>query len=334
MSPERRSRHDSHPDCFAVKLHLEEVGARLCQTTQSLSNWESTSGISRQEVRRGTSVIALLNPTAGPGASFKPVVHKEGLVADSLKQFGRFLGSNTVIGMAQKVGLTPPPPPLSVRNLVHLAGRPLQPTNIQLSFSGHPLPPNDVPITQSEISWEDPGAGSLRQATTWEVRLKKVGSPFDFLVIGTSREPHSPINVVLEFNSSYLLIITPSNARGKGPDSPVFEFHTRPSLPLPLPQFVKPVITVSGSGSGLGSVFVVSGSGFSPNSNVRVHVVDDQLNQRDFNQSADGQGKLNGRIGLPCNSGLGLHFSATDGRSDPSDRTGVLFSNTFNTTCP
>jgi hypothetical protein len=39
-----------------------------------------------------------------------------------LLQFARFLGSNTVRGMVQKVGLKwPPPPPISVRNLIQLA---------------------------------------------------------------------------------------------------------------------------------------------------------------------------------------------------------------------
>jgi hypothetical protein len=108
-----------------------------------------------------------------------------------------------------------------------------------------------------------------------------------------------------------------------------------PSPPPPLPP-VKPTIAVSSSGSGQSSVFVVSGSGFSPNRDVRIRVVDDAFppHERDFNQSADGAGKLNARLGIPCNSGQGLHFSATDGRPDPSDLTGVLFSNTFNTSCP
>jgi hypothetical protein len=39
----------------------------------------------------------------------------------SLRQWSSILGSNTVIGMARAVGLTPPPPPISVRNLVNFA---------------------------------------------------------------------------------------------------------------------------------------------------------------------------------------------------------------------
>jgi hypothetical protein len=67
---------------------------------------------------------------------------------------------------------------------------------------------------------------------------------------------------------------------------------------------------------------------------VRIRVVDDALNERDTHQSADGSGHLNARLPIPCNSGLGLHFSATDGRPDSSDLTGFLWSNTFNIPCP
>src|SRR5438046_5737573 len=97
----------------------------------------------------------------------------------SLIEFARLLGSNTVIGMAQKVGLTAPPPPISVRTLVRSFGLPLRPTNIQLNLSGQPLSPNNVPISGFGYSWEDPGTGSPRQATIWESRIKKIGSQFD-----------------------------------------------------------------------------------------------------------------------------------------------------------
>lgn len=119
------------------------------------------------------------------------------------------------------------------------------------------------------------------------------------------------------------------NARERpGPPPPPPGLPPRPELP------VRPSIGVSSSGSGQGSVFVIAGSGFSPNHDVRIRVVDDALNERDFHQSTDGLGRLNARLGIPCNSGLGLHFSATDGRPDPSDLTGFLWSNTFNIPCP
>jgi hypothetical protein len=113
--------------------------------------------------------------------------------------------------------------------------------------------------------------------------------------------------------------------------------------PVPPPSPVPPTINVTRSGSGQGSVFTVSGFGFLSNSNVRIRIVDDAFHDISFDKGSDnqpiktnGEGRLAARIQLPCNSGLGLHFSATDGRAvpDQQDHTGVLFSNTFNTSCP
>lgn len=103
----------------------------------------------------------------------------------------------------------------------------------------------------------------------------------------------------------------------------------QPTPPPPSP----PTISVSSSGSGQNATFTVIGSGFTPGANVRVRIVDDALNENDKQASADGQGHLNFRFSLPCQSGLNLHFSATDGRPDPN-LTGVLFSNNVQLPCP
>jgi len=103
---------------------------------------------------------------------------------------------------------------------------------------------------------------------------------------------------------------------------------------VPPPPPIPPTISVASSGSDQSSVFMVSGSGFTPNHDVRIRVVDDGFNELDFHQSTDSSGKLNARLGIPCNAGGTLHFSATDGRSDPSNDTGFLWSNTFNIPCP
>jgi hypothetical protein len=86
---------------------------------------------------------------------------------DSLNQIAQLLGSNTVIGMAQKVGLTPPPPSISVRNLINLADPPLplapvdlQPNNGARSVSNDPL-----------IFFRDPGAGTRKAAGQFEFVL-------------------------------------------------------------------------------------------------------------------------------------------------------------------
>jgi hypothetical protein len=96
-----------------------------------------------------------------------------------------------------------------------------------------------------------------------------------------------------------------------------------------------PTIRVTSEGTGGSSVFVVTGSGFLAGRQVTIRVVDNAGNTvGPFQQSADANGNLNFRQSIPCNSGLALHFSATDSRPNPHDLTGVLFSNTVHTTCP
>jgi len=95
-----------------------------------------------------------------------------------------------------------------------------------------------------------------------------------------------------------------------------------------------PQIGVIREGAGAGSVFVIEGSGFLPNKTVTVRVVDEGFNTRTFSQSSDASGKIGIRLSLSCISGLTLHFSATDSRPSSDDITGVLWSNTFTTTCP
>jgi hypothetical protein len=70
------------------------------------------------------------------------------------------------------------------------------------------------------------------------------------------------------------------------------------------------------------------------NSTVTIRVVDDMVNTKTYQQSATSDGHLNAHLGISCNSGGSLHFSATDGTADPHDLTGVLWSNTFTTPCP
>lgn len=107
--------------------------------------------------------------------------------------------------------------------------------------------------------------------------------------------------------------------------------------PVTVEPTTKPQITaVRSEGSGGDAVFIVEGKGFQSGHDVRVRVVDDQLQEINFHQSADSEGKLTARLSIPCISGLTLHFTATDGRSVPPsvDHTGFLFSNTFNISCP
>jgi hypothetical protein len=255
----------------------------------------------------------------------------------SVRDFAKLTGVKTVTEMATKLGLDPITRPLSVRNLILSFGPPLEPTNLRITWLeglfpqrpvDHPPDSSNVPLRGSSLQWDDPGKGSQRVATAWTLHLQFKGTAKDFAIPALV-----PFSMDFDSDTFYSWKVIPANEFGLGPFSSSFTFHTEQATPPPPPP-VKPTISVTKSGSGEGSVFVVAGSGFSPNADVRIRVVDDTLAERDFHQSVDGSGKLNSTLGIPCVSGLGLHFSATDGRPDPSDLTGVLFSNTVTTSCP
>ena len=249
------------------------------------------------------------------------------------------LGANTVTGVAAKFGLQRP---FSVRDMVNTYGSPLQPTNLRINWSGADHPPNstNVPIRAGLVvfEWDDPGIGTVREAACI-LHFQFKGTSLDAGRVKSPTQFQGNIGVNnIDYNTAYSWQLTPVNEFGQGPSSPAFTFVTEaepaPPPPPPPPPPQHPVISVASSGTGQQSVFTVTGSGFSPNKDVRIRVVDDALNERDFHQSADGSGKLNARLGMGCNSGGTLHFSATDGRADHSDLTGVLWSNTFNIPCP
>jgi hypothetical protein len=105
----------------------------------------------------------------------------------------------------------------------------------------------------------------------------------------------------------------------------------QPAPPRPRPA--PPVIAVQSKGDG---GFVVSGSGFLPNATVHIRVVDGPFGSEVFfTDTTNAEGKLLGfSTGKICQRPGQLFFSANDGRSDPSDHTGALFSNTVTTSCP
>jgi hypothetical protein len=102
--------------------------------------------------------------------------------------------------------------------------------------------------------------------------------------------------------------------------------------PVP-PPTTRPSIAVQGKGDGS---FVVTGSGFLPAATVHIRVVDGPFgNSVFFTDTSDPAGKLTGFMtGKICQRPGQLFFSANDGRADPTDLTGTLWSNTVTTNCP
>jgi hypothetical protein len=88
-----------------------------------------------------------------------------------------------------------------------------------------------------------------------------------------------------------------------------------------------------------GNVIVITGRGFRPNTAVTIRVTDQTLRSLFFQTNnghritASGSGTLNETFRGVCQLPGILYFAAQDGRSNPSDRTGTLWSNTPTINC-
>ena len=187
----------------------------------------------------------------------------------SLIQYARLLGSNTVIGMAEKVGLTPPPPPISVSNLINLAGRiikpfapvGLQPQNGAQGISNDPY-----------LFWQDPGEGTPAAAFNFYFIVAQnnveVGSP-PLTGWGKTSVPLTPPGAKWAFPlppGEVTLTVLGSNRAGDGPAS-TSTFTVGSPPPPPPPS--QPTITAS---IGSDDTVTVSGKGFNKSQTVNFQV--------------------------------------------------------------
>ncbi|MBE9139177.1 hypothetical protein IQ254_18580 [Nodosilinea sp. LEGE 07088] len=103
--------------------------------------------------------------------------------------------------------------------------------------------------------------------------------------------------------------------------------------PTPIPPPAKPSISVNYDGPAAEASFTVTGSGFVPNHAVHIRVVNNfTLQNGFFDTSSNASGAIDHEINIPSIPGIKLSFSANDERSDPSDLTGTLWSNTVTLT--
>jgi hypothetical protein len=137
-------------------------------------------------------------------------------------------------------------------------------------------------------------------------------------------------------SGSYELVVTRSGISNSGFVSlsktlGAITVSARPQPTPSPPPLVKPSIAVRSNSDGS---FIVSGSSFLPNATVYIRVVDAALTTLWFNHTSTPQGTIEYPTGRICQLPGQLFLSANDGRSDPQDQTGTLWSNTATTTCP
>jgi hypothetical protein len=176
----------------------------------------------------------------------------------SLIQYARLLGANTVTGMAQKVGLAPPPPPISVRNMIDLAGRiilPFAPVDLQ--------PPNNAQDVSNnpDLFFRDPAANTPAAAWVFRFVITQnnvvVGSPTltNWETISNPVSPHLKYGFTLP-QGRVTLNVYGTNKAGDGPiATSTFTVASAPPPPPP-PQ---PTITAS---IGSDDKVTVNGQGF------------------------------------------------------------------------
>jgi len=155
----------------------------------------------------------------------------------SLLQYARLLGSNTVIGMAERVGLKPPPPPISVRNLIDLAGRiilPFAPVDLQ--------PQNGARGIRNDPSlfFRDSGAGTPAAAAQFEFSVTQNNVLVDptkrLTDLATTSNPLPPFGIKWFFPlppGEVTLTVRAINKAGKGPKSSSIFSVTSSPVPQP-----------------------------------------------------------------------------------------------------
>lgn len=161
----------------------------------------------------------------------------------SLEAFARYYGVGSLGGLAQKAHKHwPPPPQISIREVVGIIGLPLAPTNGEVAESA------DGTRMQCSFSWQDEGAGTVLQATSW---AWKIHTPQASTAQGTVIKPSAgPIALG---NGTYSLDVAQSNQFGTGPDQELFQFNifvgdgpSKPTIEATVAS--TDVVTVTGHG--------------------------------------------------------------------------------------
>jgi hypothetical protein len=275
----------------------------------------------------------------------------------SLRHFAELMHANTASAMVVNAGgHWPPPPTVSLAEIIETATTPLAPVDLRVSWEdaggnthSQTVPPvgfhdGTVPRQPVTFSWTDPGAGSPRAATQWQFDLRSVDRTPSDTPENVSPDPRVTVPLQ-QFATDYNVTISGANDFVPTGPSDKWSFRTDPAPappkpPSPLPPTTPPPVIQSVAKQAAG-VFAVKGTKFLPSHTVTIRVVNTtpvagNVFQSDFFQAtSDGSGNLDAKVSIPgIPSGLALAFSANDGRQVPPsvDATGTLWSNTVSIT--
>ena len=146
-------------------------------------------------------------------------------MASSVRRFCQLVGPTSVARVAQKLGATSRP--LSIGELIRAFGLPLRPENLHLAWMegsfpkhsvDHPADSVSVPVNSEggvTLNWEDPGAGSQRAATFFNLSVRQGNGPTK-----TQGFETTSIGEPLDFLTAYTWSVAARNSFGDGPSSP------------------------------------------------------------------------------------------------------------------
>jgi hypothetical protein len=184
-----------------------------------------------------------------------------------------------------------------------------------------PKAPTDLRVTdvadrKISVAWND--RSNDENGFTVQFRGKRAGSSDHTGSKNVGRNEVSTSLAGLRSNYEYTISVGAFNSLGRSQRSN----EVRATTPARS-------ISVSKEGVGVSAVFVVTGTGFTPNSLVVIRATAPNLSQRQFVHTAGGDGKFVARQSIPCLTGIELTFTAYE----DSDTDGT-FANEFITTCP
>jgi hypothetical protein len=237
---------------------------------------------------------------------------------NSLREISQFVGSNHYDLRSIGLLVTPAHETISMRAVIDRLQR-LPPFTLEASIDNAQ---GEVPLLSTVVLKPSPGVvlethGRIlgqNGTVVWEWVWSGPSTSYNFATVG-----------------AYVYEVTRTGVTSSGHAVLTRDFPiTVRAHPAPPPPVIPPTIEVQANGDGS---FVITGSKFTPSATVHIRVVDDALTTIWFDQSADAHGALNYRTGKICRLPGALHISANDGRADPHDHTGTLWSNTATTTC-
>jgi Fibronectin type III domain len=304
-----------------VDLFITDANGDIYTNWRDGNRWSGWQPVAQGSSTPGAPITALLT---GPQEITLFITDRNGGIYTNSgfnSRFGNDWGGWTIIdGVRSTPGAPVTAVPLGPQLAVCVADRDLGRINTALSRFDAPAAPTDLRVTdvadrRISVAWTDhsDNEDGFRIRFRGQAVSGQETLPDHTGTISVGRNVVSASLTDLKSGYEYTISVTAFDAAGESGSSN----EVRATTPAR-------VISVSSEGAGQSTVFVVSGTGFTPNSLVVFQIANQRLSV-----SAGGDGKFASRNSFPCQSGLSFKVLAWE----DTDPTGTV-SNTVTITCP